>query len=280
MNALPIQTTSRSFPATTPQAPSDVETALLWQRLRTRRCQLSRQTLIAQFAYFAKVTAGKMVRALPPHIEFEDVVSMAYIGLIKAVDTFDPERGVQFSTYAITLIRGAILEGLRSQDWIPRLVRDQAKNIRRAEEEFEGRHNRVPDTEELAEHLQWDLKALLKAQQAVYGAVTVSLEDALRPNELGDEALLVGNQLVSSDPSPYAEALANQKTQRLAQALDSLPTREREVMQMYYLTGKTFKAIGAHLSLSESRVYQIHAATLAKLRRQLIGWEDTLCQNA
>jgi RNA polymerase sigma factor for flagellar operon FliA len=111
---------------------SEADNARLWQRLKDTKSQEARRQLIERFAHLVTITAGRLLGPLPAGVERDDLISSGILGLIKAVDQFDPDRGIKFETYAITLIRGAILEMLRGDDWVPRLVRDQQKQLKSA----------------------------------------------------------------------------------------------------------------------------------------------------
>ena len=126
----------------------------VWENYKNRGDQKARDALITEYAYLVKITAGRVVTSLPPNVDRDDLVSAGVIGLIKAIDQFDTERQVKFETYAIALIRGAILEMLREEDWVPRSIRERVKALERAYLELEGRFGRPASDEEVAEALE------------------------------------------------------------------------------------------------------------------------------
>src|SRR3972149_5093801 len=123
----------------------------VWEKYKNRGDQKARDALITEYAYLVKITAGRVVTSLPPNVDRDDLVSAGVIGLIKAIDQFDTERQVKFETYAIALIRGAILEMLREEDWVPRSIRERVKTLERAYLELEGRLGRPASDEEVAD---------------------------------------------------------------------------------------------------------------------------------
>ena len=131
----------------------EVPVTTLWRQLKEYHCEEAREHLIQRYAHLVSITAGRLFGPLPNGIEREDLVGAGVVGLVKAVDQFDPERGIKFETYAITLIRGAILEMLRGDDWVPRLVRDQQKQIKQAYMRLEARLGRPATEDELAQEM-------------------------------------------------------------------------------------------------------------------------------
>ncbi|MCL6623115.1 MAG: FliA/WhiG family RNA polymerase sigma factor [Fimbriimonadales bacterium] len=225
----------------------------------------ARNALIRNYAYLVKITAGRVVSALPPGLDREDLISAGTIGLIKAVDQFDPNREVKFETYAIALIRGAILEMLRSEDWVPRSIREKLKALERAQFALEAKLGRPPTEEELAQALnisQEDLRTLI--QQATRTAV-LSLDEVLSGHE-GEDNIKFSEILADERSSPEVEAQSRELLRRLQESIDRLPDRERLVIGLYYYEGLTFKEIGEVLRVSESRVYQLHTQAMTRMR--------------
>ena len=249
----------------------EVSAATLWQRLRLYRDKYAREQLIHRYAHLVSITAGRLFGPLPNGIEREDLEGAGAAGLIKAVDQFDPERGIKFETYAITLIRGAILEMLRGDDWVPRLVRDQQKQIKQAYVRLEARLGRPATEEELAEEMGITIEALDKMLTTIGRANMISLDDLRLGSKVGasDDRERIGDVLPSDDPGPLDSVAIRERQRALAAAIDRLPDRERTVVALYYHEGLTFKEIGAVLTVSESRAYQLHTQAVTRMRGYL-----------
>jgi len=198
-------------------------------------------------------------------VERDDLVGAGVVGLVKAVDQFDPERGIKFETYAITLIRGAILEMLRGDDWVPRLVRDQQKQLKQAYMRLESRLGRAANEEELAEEMGITPDKLDKLLSNIGRANLLSLDDL----RIGSEQQRLADVLPTEEPSPLDSVTIRERQRALSAAVERLPDRERTVVSLYYHEGLTFKEIGGVLTVSESRAYQLHAQAVTRLRSYL-----------
>src|SRR5579871_2383647 len=249
----------------------EVPVTTLWRQFKERGCQEARELLIQRYAHLVSITAGRLFGPLPGGIEKEDLVGAGVVGLVKAVDQFDPLRGIKFETYAITLIRGAILEMLRGDDWVPRLVRDQQKQIKQAYMRLEARLGRPASEEEIAEEMGISVESLDKMLTTIGRANLLSLDD-LRlgsKNGAGEGQERVGDGISSEDLGPLDCVTIRERQRALAAAIDRLPDRERTVVALYYHEGLTFKEIGAVLTVSESRAYQLHSQAVTRLRGYL-----------
>ena len=227
----------------------------------------TREEVIHRYIHLVKYVASRVSVNLPPNVELNDLISDGVIGLIDAIEKYDDERGVKFETYAITRIHGAILDALRALDWVPRAVRQKARELERTQQELESKMGRSPTDEELAERLGVTTKDLDAMQQRVRGTAVLSLEEYI-PNERGSEIPLIdtlrgeGGEVGSSfEQSEIREALIK--------AVEELPPQERTVITLYYFEGQTLKEIKATLNVSESRVSQIHAQAVIHLRGKL-----------
>jgi len=248
----------------------EVSVTTLWTRLKLYRDKNARELLIQRYAHLVSITAGRLFGPLPCGIEKDDLVGAGVVGLVKAVDQFDPERGIKFETYAITLIRGAILEMLRGDDWVPRLVRDQQKQIKQAYMRLEARLGRPATEEEIAHEMGITPDKFDKLLTNIGRASLLSLDD-LRMSGKGDSGGMqrLVDILASEDLSPLDNVAIRERQRCLAAAIDRLPDRERTVVSLYYHEGLTFKEIGGVLTVSESRAYQLHAQAVTRLRGYL-----------
>ncbi len=243
----------------------EVSTVCLWQQFKHRSCHESRNMLIQRYAHLVSITAGRLFGPMPSGVERDDLVGAGVVGLVKAVDQFDPERNIKFETYAITLIRGAILEMLRGDDWVPRLVRDQQKQLKQAYTKLEARFGRPATEDEIAEEMAISPEKLDKLLASIGRTNLLSLDDL----RLGSEQQRLVDMLPTDDPSPLDSVALRERQRALVCAVDRLPDRERTVVALYYHEGLTFKEIGGVLTVSESRAYQLHAQAVTRLRSYL-----------
>jgi RNA polymerase sigma factor FliA len=204
---------------------------------------------------------------LPPNVEINDLINDGILGLIDAIEKYDDGRGVKFETYAITRINGAILDALRSLDWVPRAVRQRARELERVYQELELELGRAPNEEEVAARLGLSVRELDQLVQRVRGTAVLSLEEFL-PNEKGYEIPLV-DTLKDEESDVTTEVEQREVRNELVAAVDSLSVQERTVIRLYYFEGQTLKEIKGALGVSESRVSQIHAQAVIHLRQKL-----------
>jgi RNA polymerase sigma factor for flagellar operon FliA len=239
-----------------------------WRRYKIYADPHARDQLITHFAYLVKITAGRVISNLPPSMERDDLVSAGVMGLIKAVDQYDATRQVKFETYAIALIRGAILETLREDDWVPRSVRERVKTLERTYMQLETRLRRPATEDEVAAALNMEPEEFQKLLVETGRTSLLSLEDILVGND-GNEKLHLSDVLQDDSAPPSLEAEMHERRRMLGKAIDRLPERERYVIALYYYEGMTFKEIGKILTISESRVYQLHTQAVIRLRGYL-----------
>jgi RNA polymerase sigma factor FliA len=239
-----------------------------WRRFKHSGDAKARDTIIDNYAYLVKITAGRVVSNLPPNLEREDLYTAGSMGLIKAVDQFDPGRQVKFETYAIALIRGAILESLREEDWVPRSIRERSKVLERAFRDLEMRNGEPPTEPQIAEHLGVTIDELAKMMSDTGRGAVMALDDLIMGGE-GAERLHLADVIPDDGAGPVADVEMRERIRHLGTAIDRLPERERLVIALYYYEGLTFKEIGKVLSVSESRVYQLHTQAVLRMRGYL-----------
>lgn len=240
--------------------------------------ELSREEIIHKYLHLVKYVAGRISVNLPPNVELNDLINDGILGLIDAIGKFDDSRGVKFESYAITRINGAILDALRSLDWVPRAVRQRAREIERARHDLETELGRVPSEEEVAGRIGMTAAELNAQMQRVRGASVLSLEEFL-PAEKGHEIPLV-DTLKDAAADVGSEVEHREVRAALSAAVKELPPQERTVVSLYYFEGRTLKEIKSALNVSESRVSQIHAQAVIHLRQKLrelrgdLGYRD------
>jgi RNA polymerase sigma factor for flagellar operon FliA len=229
--------------------------------------ELSREEIVHKYLHLVKYVAGRISVNLPPNVEINDLINDGILGLIDAIEKYDDARGVKFETYAITRINGAILDALRSLDWVPRAVRQRARELERAYQELELENGRAPSEEEVAGRLGLTMREFDQLVQRVRGTAVLSLEEFL-PNERGYEIPLV-DTLKDDGSDVTSEVESREVRAELVGAVDALSPQERTVIRLYYFEGQTLKEIKGALGVSESRVSQIHAQAVIHLRTRL-----------
>jgi RNA polymerase sigma factor FliA len=254
---------------TEPTAP-DVER--LWSRYKRDGRRDERDALILHYSPLVKFVAGRMAVGLPQNVEQADLVSYGVFGLIDAIDKFEPERGFKFETYAINRIKGAILDELRSIDWVPRSVRSKARAVERAYAELESSLHRTPTDAELAEALDMDEEQLQSVLAQISFVGLVALDEVL---SLGDrsESATLGDTLPSKEQGPVDAFEVEEMRELLAEAVNRMPEREKIVLTLYYYEGLTLADIGEVLGVTESRVCQIHTKAVLQLRARIAAAE-------
>lgn len=227
---------------------------------------LSREAVIHKYLHLVKYVAGRISMHLPSNVDINDLINDGVFGLMDAIEKYDDSRAVKFETYAITRINGAILDALRSLDWVPRGVRQRGREVDRALEQLSSELGRDPTDEELAQRLNLSVGELDRLRQRVRASV-VSLEDPV-PNGGGHE-LFVGDTLEDAESDVTLELERDEQRRELVRAVEDLPPQERTVIRRYYFRGETLKDIRTELGVSESRVSQIHARAVTHLRQRI-----------
>jgi len=230
--------------------------------------QQERDKLIEDHIDLVHYIVGRVTVTLPDSVDREDLVSAGIIGLIKAVDRFDPARGVKFETYASTVIRGEVMESLRARDWAPRSLRRQGREIARTIGELEAQLGYAPSEEEIAEALQMEVEKYHQVLGEISGAMLLSLEEMIeaRPH-LEAEPLNPGQDVSYRSPDNALEQAEIQ--QMIARAIEQLPEREKHIVALYYQEELTLREIGEVLGVTESRICQIHAQAISRLHGYL-----------
>ena len=240
----------------------------LWSAFQAEQTQEVRDQLIVHYAPLVKYVAGRVASGLPSSVELSDLVSYGMLGLIDAIAKFDPGRGFKFETYAIARIKGSMLDELRSIDWVPRSVRTKARSLEQGVAELQAQLHRTPTDAELAEHLgvsDGELQTML-GQVSFTGLV--ALDDLLSSGER-DGSATVADTLADAGPGPLAAYEVTEVREQLADAIRSLPEREKTVLGLYYYEGLTLADNGGILGVTESRVCQIHPKAVLSLRVRL-----------
>ncbi len=238
-----------------------------WIDYKVYKSQESRVELINHYSYLVKITAGRLVTSVPNGLDRDDLVSAGVIGLIKSVDQYDPTRDVKFETYAIALIRGAILEMLRDEDWVPRSIREKLKALDKAQQKLETEYGRPPSHRELSDYMGISEQEVSDLLVRVGRTSVFSLDDIVGGSGgEGDDHIHFVEMIVDEDADTDGHIEGKELRRVMAAGVDRLPERERLVIALYYFEGLTFKEIGKVLGVSESRVYQLHTQAMGRLR--------------
>jgi len=253
-----------------PVAANEAALRSLWEKFKATGDASTRERLILHYSPLVKYVAGRVGVGLPPNIEQADLVSYGIFGLIDAIEKFDITRAIKFETYAISRIRGAIIDELRAIDWIPRSVRYKAREVERAYAALEGELHRTPTEPEVAERLGMTLEELHQVFSQVSYVNVVALDELLTVGgEKGDKLSLV-DTLEDTKAEDPVQAFETEETKYLlARAINTLPEREKIVVTLYYYEGLTLAEIGRVLGVTESRICQMHTKAVLQLRAKM-----------
>ncbi len=229
--------------------------------------QIKKDQLVQRFAPLVKRIAYHLMARLPSSVQVDDLIQNGMIGLLDAIDRFEAGMGAQFETYAAQRVRGAMLDGLRENDWLPRSLRREFRQIEKAIAQLEQEHGRPPTENELAKALGVSLADYQKMLQDARGHQLISFEDlAVEGDEDFLERHLVDD---SGDPSRILEDENIRKS--LVKAIELLPEREKLMMALYYEQDLNLREIGEVMGVTESRVCQLHTQAVARLRARIFG---------
>ncbi len=240
----------------------------LWTEYKQTGSPELRDKLIVRYSPLVKYVAGRVSVGLPSTIEIGDLVSYGIFGLIDAIEKFDNQRAVKFETYAITRIKGAIIDELRSIDWVPRSVRAKARAIEKAYAKLEAQLLRTPSDTEVAAELGISEPELQAQFSQISFVGIVALDEVLAGGERGESTTL-GDTIPDRHEGPMAAYEVEEMKQILAGAINRLGDREKIVLSLYYYEGLTLSEIGQVLGVTESRVCQIHTKAVLQLRARM-----------
>jgi RNA polymerase sigma factor FliA len=232
-----------------------------------------RERLILHYAPLVNAVAGRVLMRLPSSVEHADLVSAGMFGLINAIERYEPGRAVKFETYAGVRIRGAIIDDLRSTDWIPRSVRTKARAVDRAYAELESELRRTPSESEVAARLEMGVGELRTVFSQISTLNVAALDELLGAGERGDSLSLGDTLQDHRTPDPAGSFETRETKLLLARAIDQLGEREKIVLVLYYYENMTLAEIGGVLGVTESRISQMHSAAMRRLRATLVELE-------
>jgi RNA polymerase sigma factor for flagellar operon FliA len=247
------------------------DTKTLWQEYRRSGDQKVRDRLILTYAPLVKYVAGRLGSGLPAHVDDDDLVSYGLLGLIGAIERFDPDRDIKFETYAISRIKGSIIDELRSMDWVPRSVRSRARDIERAIGELEARLGRAPTDEEISSKLGVSEDELNESLSEISRTSIAALDELWTVSAGGDQIALIDTVEDTQGPNPQSALAETELKEAVGEAIARLPEREKLVVTLYYYEELTLREIGEVLGVTESRVSQLHTKAILRLKARLAG---------
>jgi RNA polymerase sigma factor FliA len=247
------------------------DTRSIWLEYRRTKDKAFRDRLILTYAPLVKYVAGRLGSGLPAHVDEGDLVSYGLLGLIGAIDRYDPDRDIKFETYAIARIKGAIIDELRALDWVPRSVRSRAREIERAIGELEAKLGTAPTDEQIAEKIGITVEELEDSLTDISRTSIAALDELWSVSGDGDQVSLMDTIEDTSGPRPETALDEAEMREALAEAIARLPEREKLVVTLYYYEELTLREIGEVLGVTESRVSQLHTKAILRLKARLAG---------
>ena len=247
-----------------------IELKDLWRRYKTGGDDRARERLVVAYSPLVKYVAGRLSSGLPSHVEEADLISYGLTGLVNAIERFDLTRQIKFETYAIPRVRGAIIDELRSLDWVPRSVRARAREIERANSKLEHKLQRAPDDEEMSAELGISVEEFQAALVQISNSTIAALDELWSVSaSSGDQVSLLDTLHDPDAPDPERALDATELKDRVAEAIARLPEREKLVIALYYYENLTLREIGEVLGVTESRISQLHTKAVLRLRSHL-----------
>ncbi len=249
----------------------------LWKEYLEKHTKNAKDKLLVEYSYLVKYTAKRMAVNLPLSVDMNDLIGSGIMGLIRALEKFNPALDVKFETYATYKIRGAILDELRAMDWVPRSVRQKSRMLQRVYAVLENRLGRMPYDDEVAKEMNVSEDELSEMLSDVAPTTIISLEEAMPEKSGGDAKSLKIIDTVedTSGRNPLLELGFQETKQILKEAITELPEKEKLVVALYHYEELTLKEIGEVLGISESRASQIHSKAVIKLRSRLLNKINT-----
>lgn len=237
----------------------------LWIAYQQNKSMEIRELLIQNYLGLVRLVAGRLAIGLPQHVDKDDLISNGFFGLLDAIERFDPIRGIKFETYAVARIRGAILDAIRAQDWVPVSLRQKARQYEQAVAQLEHKLGRSAQDHEIADSLNISIDELNHLLHQLNAATVIPLEEFAKSEP-------VSNQQINPSHNVETEEIKN----TLTKTIEKLPEKEKLVVTLYYYEGLTLKEISLILKLSEARISQLHTKAVFRLRGSLSRIKSSL----
>ncbi len=248
----------------------------LWREYRSNKNTEIRDFFVIKYAPLVRYVAGKVAIGMPQNVEYDDLVSYGTFGLLDAIEKFDPNRDIKFKTYAMTRIRGSIFDELRNIDWVPRTLRQKAKQLEEAIMTLENRLGHSVEDEEIAKEMGISTQELQELFSKISGASIVSLNEIWYSTDDNEQISYIDT--IESPETLNPESLVEKEEIRnvIVEAIKKLPDKEKKVIVLYYYEDLTLKEIGQVLDVTESRVSQLHTKAILRLRGKLMKMKNAL----
>ncbi len=251
---------------------NDEEEDAIWKEFKKKKTSVLRDKIIRKYMPLVKYVAGKVSIGLPSSMEFDDLVGFGQFGLLDAINKYDLDKKVKFKTYAVTRIRGAIIDEMRQLDWVPRSVRQKSREIEDVISSLESRLSRPATDEEIAREMNISVEDYQHTVMKISGTSVLSLNDVWYSGDDSDH-LSIGDSIESPQSlNPDVQVEREEIRKVIIQAINELPEKEKMVIVLYYHEDLTFKEIGQVLEVSESRISQLHANANLHLRAKLTNF--------
>ncbi len=252
------------------QAEAADSLAAAWRDYKDTGSSRARDLLILHFSPLVKYVAGRVAVGLPANVDQADLISYGIFGLIDAIDKYDQTRGIKFETYAISRIRGAIIDELRAIDWVPRSVRAKARQVEKAYSALENRLKRPPSDAEIAEDIFFYVTEITEIYTQLSNVSLIALDELMSSDgERGDKLSLVETLEDTKTENPVDAFESEEMKGILTDSINRLPEREKVVITLYYYEGLTLAEIGQVLGVTESRICQMHTKAVLALRGKI-----------
>lgn len=254
----------------------DEDELKLWRKYQKGKDPEIREYFTIKYAPLVKYVAGKVAIGMPHNVEFDDLVSYGSFGLLDAIEKFDPNRDIKFKTYAMTRIRGAIFDELRSMDWIPRSIRQKARQIEEVISVLENRLGHTVEDEDIAREMGISTDELQTLLTQISGTSIVSLNDVWFMGDDNDQVSFIDTIESPENLNPDNLIEREEIKSVIVEAIKQLPDKEKKVIVLYYYEDLTLKEIGEVLEVTESRISQLHTKAIMRLRGKLIRMKNAL----
>ena len=241
----------------------------LWRSYKKNKDTKIRDFFVKQYAPLVKYVAGKVAIGMPNNVEFDDLVGFGVFGLFDAIEKFDPDKHVKFKTYAVTRIRGAIFDELRTIDWVPRSVRQKTREVEETIRKLEASLGRAATDDEIAKSMRMDIKDFHNLMLKISGTSVLSLNEVWYSGEDNDKMSIVESIESPSSLNPDSIVEKEEIKRIIVEAINELPEKEKKVLVLYYYEDLTLKEIGEVLEVTESRISQLHTKAVLRLRAKL-----------
>ena len=241
----------------------------LWKLYKKSQDPRIRDLFVKQYAPLVKYVAGKVAMGMPHNVEFDDLVGFGVFGLFDAIEKFDPDKHVKFKTYAVTRIRGAIFDELRSIDWVPRSIRQKTREVEEAVHRLESSLGRAATDDEISRELGVTVRDFQKIMLKISGTSILSLNDVWYTGEDNDKVSIVESIESPQSLNPDTIVEKDEIKRVIVDAIQELPEKEKKVLVLYYYEDLTLKEIGKVLDVTESRISQLHTKAILRLRAKL-----------